>query len=121
MREIKFRAFQKSTQKMLPVNSLKAICINSERLTEEEYDDLIIMQYTGLKDKNWKELYEGDIYDLKTWSKVYYRWYIRILDTYSGFRHKTIKTERVHRYKYWPGWNKFEIIWNIYENPELLN
>ena len=80
-----------------------------------------LMQYTGLKDKNWKELYEGDIYELKTWSKVYYRWYIRILDTYSGFRHKTIKTERVHRYKYWPGWNKFEIIWNIYENPDLLN
>lgn len=84
-------------------------------------DEVELMQYTGLKDKNWKELYEGDIYELKTWSKVYYRWYIRILDTYSGFRHKTIKTERVHRYKYWPGWNKFEIIWNIYENPELLN
>lgn len=52
MRNLNFRAFQKSTQKMLPVNSLKAICINSERLTEEEYDDLIIMQSTGLKDKN---------------------------------------------------------------------
>lgn len=127
MREIKFRAYNKHTKKMYEVEwlsfryNLLIVSANEDWERKQKLSDFELMQYTGLKDKNWKELYEGDIYDLKTWSKVYYRWYIRILDTYSGFRHKTIKTERVHRYKYWPGWNKFEIIWNIYENPELLN
>ena len=131
MREIKFRFYPKNQITNFQGKTLQKMWEATSIDFEEneisnggdifKLDEVELMQYTGLKDKNWKELYEGDIYELKTWSKVYYRWYIRILDTYSGFRHKTIKTERVHRYKYWPGWNKFEIIWNIYENPELLN
>lgn len=129
MRELKFRWWDIKNQIMFDITNInfKDWITNQSKLNSQQCifrwpnKEVVLMQYTGLKDKNWKELYEGDIYELKTWSKVYYRWYIRILDTYSGFRHKTIKTERVHRYKYWPGWNKFEIIWNIYENPELLN
>lgn len=46
---------------MLPVNSLKVICTTSERLTEEEWNDLVIMLGSGEFDKNGVELFEGDI------------------------------------------------------------
>ena len=73
MREIKFRAWWKASKIMLnnvqdfydtlgdkrhgneyePVNSFGCIL--------EEPDEYIVMQYTGLHDKNGKEIYEGDI------------------------------------------------------------
>lgn len=45
---------------MLPINSFKSICINSERLTEDEYNDLVIMKGTGMLDKKGVEIFEGD-------------------------------------------------------------
>jgi hypothetical protein len=56
-----FRAYKKSEKRLLPVNSFKSICINSERLTEEEFDDLVIMRGTGMFDKTGIEIFEGDI------------------------------------------------------------
>lgn len=131
MREIKFRAWKKSTQKMLPENTLKAIIINSERLTEEEFEDLEIMQYTGLQDKNWKEIYEGDILKIKypsheTLIKVIFKdWCFMGLKTKNNCSVDAL----LNRYDL----KNSEIIGNIYENqflndrfedlstPELLN
>ena len=56
-----FRAYKKSEKRLLPVNSLKSICIHSERLTEEEFNDLVIMRGTGVFDTTGKEIFEGDI------------------------------------------------------------
>jgi len=55
-----FRAFKISEQRILPINSLKSICINSERLTEEEWNDLVIMRGSGVFDKKGIEIFEGD-------------------------------------------------------------
>ena len=81
--------------------------------------DWKLMQYTWLKDKNWKEIYEGDI--------VRYRAF-----TQDGELEKMVKwvffDEDFGCFMLWEDecmWNlatddNKDIVWNIYENPELL-
>ena len=70
------------------------------------------MQYTGLKDKNDKEIYEGDIFKVgNTCSFVVYR--------IAGFRFNSYMEKGLINDLY--SASKIgEIIGNIYENPELL-
>ncbi len=65
MREIKFRAWDKSDKNMFKpdfVDSNGVVYFDSGYESPCEFGDQpILMQYTGLKDKNGKEIYEGDI------------------------------------------------------------
>jgi len=121
MREIKFRAWNGGMMRYLhegdfiiEERGLFAPDEMGDKWKEREWP---IMQYTGLKDKNGKEIYEGDI--LKDRNHF---WEI-ILDsdgsTFSRF--KAIMTGK-DKLPLLIGLTKDrEIIGNIYENPELIN
>jgi len=143
MREIKFRAWDKKRRKMIylspevdPKNCGKLVYCDMKDLAigldgylylldecgnwecpeslGEEYE---IMQYTGLKDKNGKEIYEGDIIQQRSeWDgitikgKVVFRkgmFVLRDSREYYTERHYLLNKTA-------------EVIGNIYENPELL-
>lgn len=72
MREIKFRAWQKDKKMMCEVKNIhfvseQASLKEKENVTNTRpFKDIELMQFTGLYDKNGKEIYEGDILLRKT-------------------------------------------------------
>lgn len=116
MSEIKFRAWNggameyggfsvHATGEIVDISPLSKVKKNSP-----------LMQYTGLKDQNGKEIYKGDIIkyispdgvalptDLKITAKVIYE--------DGAFKDGRTKT--------YVGWANWEVIGNIYQNPEKL-
>lgn len=60
MREIKFRVWNEVMEKMFAWNEFLNTNMKQTFIAPES-TAMILMQYTGLKDKNGKEIYEGDI------------------------------------------------------------
>jgi len=124
MRVIKFRAWHKYSEEMDYWDEVKdwgawalnRACDGPEKID----DDYIVMQYTGLHDKNSKEIYEGDI--------------LLISNHIGVSKHETVIWKEaslsycIHDYRgEWADMSLFpfrqsniEVIGNIYENPELL-
>jgi uncharacterized phage protein (TIGR01671 family) len=103
MREIKFRAWDKKEKRYLSQKEVNEFNL----FYFFDWDGLDVQQFTGVKDKNEKEIWEGDIIKTprgKTTIKYSYTYFSPLDD--SG--------------EY--GWfaSLVEVIGNIYENPELL-
>ena len=120
MREIKFRAWLKEERKMVNVETLfigiNRLCFGNfktEDLFFRDFEEVELMQYTGLKDKNGKEIYEGDIYHV---GDKNIRYLVVWFD--SGFEGKQLRSTSYAGLKSWA--KDIEILGNIYENPELL-
>jgi len=85
-------------------------CVNC--LFKKAHSWLIWMQYTGLKDKNGKEIYEGDV--VKQEDETFPTLTIKYSDKYGSWNY----SYRNDEYGVQPS-KDWEIIGNIYENPEL--
>ena len=120
MREIKFRAWLKEERKMVNVETLfigiNRLCFGNSKTEDlffRDFEEVELMQYTGLKDKNGKEIYEGDIYHV---GDKNIRYLVVWFD--SGFEGKQLRSTSYAGLESWA--KDIEILGNIYENPELL-
>lgn len=133
MREIKFRAWLKDdkTMEFVDIIDWNFESISFSKLipikeSNPEYDEIEVrfkevelMQYTGLKDRNGKEIYEGDIVkNIVTlcvgeilWVKAYCRYGLKEA-IFPNSTKPIVDCTMAQRY---------EVIGNIYENSELLN
>ena len=155
MREIKFRAWVKSENRMItdkqefvPLIVTNKGVMKLQYQFEEDYYEILpnewfeIMQYTGLKDRNDKEIYEGDILLRELYSSRDNSLFLKacflvefgeeggfdMIKQYEQRNYKKWKKEyeKDKKYKQPLGSNfgvklsEVEVIGNIYENPELL-
>jgi len=127
MRQIKFRARQVSSGKL---ETDLCLYLNGEvgDVSEcfhnlEDKEDWVIEQFTGLVDKNGKEIYEGDICEytpsLKP-AEIVYSWALAAFVFDTSRRHNLDD-----KYGDYVPMNRdfahyYEVVGNVFENPELL-
>ncbi len=129
MKPIKFRAWANASKVMFYPDSQDGWELQNGELVE--LPNTILMQYTGLKDKNGKEIYEGDIVEWDDgsdgkwrrrcevgWEKAHY--------TLIGYWYDVSSPIEKHPVDFKFGAfiyekdGELEVIGNIYEHPSLL-
>lgn len=122
----RYRAWDKIHKTMYEVDDIMSIdfgkseiCVKTllfEQTSRYDFDDIVLMQSTGLTDKNGKEIFEGDVVKMakNVYSEPTY---------YEVVRHRG-GAYRLESKQYgcelWLRHADCEIAGNIYENPELL-
>jgi hypothetical protein len=127
MREIKFRVFRKRDRRLFwPISVYLTGDVpvvewlgpsGTTELSSMPGNDAVLMQYTGLKDGNGREIYEGDIVDCTLMSENG-KWITEQREV--AFRNASFVLLRSDRS--WTGFTAEHVIilGNIYENSELL-
>lgn len=124
---LRFRAWYKTWEEMGKVKRIRFdddANVTTVLFTGKDFgvnatiDKIVLMQSTGLKDKKGKEIFEKDILDYNG-RKVIVKWH----GSYASFIYEFVD-ELENRVTEWQplylSYYHFEIIGNIYENPELL-
>ena len=124
MREIKFRAWDEEEQEMLDWDKFFNFDIAQVFESEGSWG-IYPMQYTGLKDKNGTEIYDGDYisYSTRTINGSIFTHVCRVFQHESGTWRIEGYHEDNHSYEtkgtVYAAHLICEVIGNIYENPEL--
>lgn len=125
---LKFRAYHHELGRMMSisdmwfnVDSIGEIGLNDSVMNDYitvSPDEIELMQSTGLKDKNGKEIFEGDIVDYKG-RKAVIKWH----GSYASFIYRFVDELKERNSEWHPlflAYYHVEVIGNKFENPELL-
>lgn len=123
-REMKFRVWDKFTSKMWEWEEHNAFSVDKGSIKQWFEDaDLIHLQYTGLKDKNGKEIYEGDIMRAKVdnefGSQNEMNLFVQFCPNASGWT-LTVPDQDIKHHYCWFINKTGEVIGDIYQNKDLL-
>jgi uncharacterized phage protein (TIGR01671 family) len=120
MREIKFRAWDRNERDSFRMKY--NLFLNSAYFQQETLEGIEVMQFTGLKDRNGREIYEGDVVE----------WHDKRMKSHSVIGPVVWEKDGWNVEGFWRSSQdesgrafsegaEFVIIGNIYENPELLS
>jgi uncharacterized phage protein (TIGR01671 family) len=113
-REIKFRAWNKTTNKMIDVHAITPLVLTGEMegVFLPFLDNIVLQQYTGFKDNKNKDIYEGDILKCNN----------RTVNKFIEVKWEAEKAAFTFENRFIPYFLEFKdvtIVGNIFENPEL--
>lgn len=120
MREIKFRAWDKEAKAMRYMDELGGICLDALNSS-----DMILEQSAGLKDRDGREIYEGDIIKTEKGNLQ------EVVSLIGKFNNKNMTSQFTCFYVGWENMNPSdvkgyyfsdtdEVVGNIHNNHELL-
>lgn len=130
MREIKFRAFDKKVKRMFTPTMLDFhhtvreqgmvnVWHQHSQVSDDgewkDHENIELMQFTGLKDKNGVEIYENDILSL-VYGSINMIGYVKLEDSGEWILYK----DKGNYLSVHSNIDRIKIIGNIHENPELL-
>lgn len=120
----KYRAWSKTEKIMSDVKNIDFWNgeIDARCFEETEIGNVILMQSTGLKDKNGKEIFEGDVLEIEdegevlgnaklTWDNEQAVFMIEAVSVDDIAPFHEILSDESYSYR---------VVGNVYENPELL-